>query len=183
MVHANGDDWLDQPSVFHRHQLLGVIPNHISVLSTSRTAYVSACDHTYSLCAVWVCHWKEGYSDVFSKWILRQILPFHGDRLYYCWSHCTHQLHMLGCFIPSPPWCSSAIIRTPQSPSPLLSLNWHLNISFSASYCLFCRRSTSKIGAPQCPSWPQLEVHQFHSQLFIYLPFWRCSAWIGCSAG
>jgi len=45
-------------------------------------------------------------------------------RLHYCRSHCTHQLHMVGCFIPPPPqWCSSDRIGAPQSPSGLFSLD------------------------------------------------------------
>jgi len=86
-----------------------------------------------------------------------------------------HQLPMVGCFIPPPQWCSSGIIGALWSPSVLLSLDCHFDISFSTVYCLHCRRFSSRLGAPQPPC-------LFHSQLFTSLPFRRCSAWKGCSA-
>jgi len=43
---------------------------------------------------------------------------------------------MVCCFIPPPPWFSSAIIGAPQSPSAFLSLDWCFDISFSATYCI-----------------------------------------------
>jgi len=52
------------------------------------------------------------------------------------------QLHMVGLHDTPPPWCSSAIIGAPQSSSTLLSFEWRFNISFSAPYCLFYRRSS-----------------------------------------
>jgi len=55
-----------------------------------------------------------------------------------------------------PPWFSSAIIDTPQSPSALLSLDWRFEIAFSARYCI-------SVGAPPL-EWvllnPILDLHQ-----------------------
>jgi hypothetical protein len=62
-------------------------------------------------------------------------LPFHGDRLYYCRSHCTHQLHMVGLpdtTAPPPPWCSSGVIGAPQSPLAPLNPRWHSAIPVGA---------------------------------------------------
>jgi len=57
-----------------------------------------------------------------------------------------------------PPWFSSAIIGTPQSPSALLSLDWPFDISFSAPYCI-------SVGAPPL-EWallnPLLDLDQEH---------------------
>ena len=75
----------------------------------------------------------------------------------------------------SPRWRSSI-------PSALLSLDWCCNISFSAPYCLFCLRSSSRMGSPQSPPQSRLGVPLFHSRLFTSFPFRRCSAWMGCSA-
>jgi len=106
------------------------------------------------------------------------------------------KLHMVGLLhTPPPQWCSSAIIGAPQSPSALhnprrrssipsalLSLDWCFNISFSAPDCLFCPRSSSRMGAPLSPPQPRLGAPLFHSRLFTSLPVRRCSAWMGCSA-
>jgi len=93
------------------------------------------------------------------------------------------QLHMVGLLHTPPQWCSSAIIGAPQSPSALLSLKLHFDISFSAPYCLFSRDSSSRMGAPQSPPRPQIGVPLFQSRLVTSLPFQHCSAWMGCSAG
>jgi len=89
---------------------------------------------------------------------------------------------------PPPPWCSSAITGAPQSPSALLSVDSHFDISFSAPYCLFCWRSSCWLDTPQSPPRPRLGASLFHSRRFTSfpftsLPFQRCSAWMGCSAG
>jgi len=84
---------------------------------------------------------------------------------------------------PPPQCCSSAAIGVPQSPSALLSLEWCFDISFSAPYCLFSRRSLSRMGAPQSPPRPQIGAPLFHSRLVTSLPFHHCSALIGCSTG
>ena len=175
-------------------------PDHIAVLWTSNTTDISACGRSNSLCAVWVCHWKDGYSYVFSRWISRYILPFHSGRLHFCQSHCTHQIQIThggaASYPPPPPKrCSSAIIGGPQSssellnpcrytsiPSALLSLNWCFDVSFSAPYCLFCPCSSSRMGSPQSPPQPRLEAPWFHSRLFISLPVLFCSPWMGYSA-
>jgi len=116
--------------------------------------------------------------------LLSEIFPFHGDRLNYCRCHCTHHNYRWwGCIRPRPQWCSSAIMGAPQSPWALLSLEWRFNISFSAPYCLFSRWSSSRMGAPQCPPRPRIGAPLFHSRLVTSLPFQRCSALMGCSAG
>ena len=51
-----------------------------------------------------------------------------------------------------PPWHSSAIISAPQLPSVLLSLDWRLNISFSASNCI-------SVSAPPL-EWALLDLDQ-----------------------
>jgi len=80
-------------------------------------------------------------------------------------------------------WRSSSIIGAPESPLALLSLNWHFNVWFSPPYYLFCPHSSSRMGAPQSPPRLRLGAPLFHSRLFVSLPFRRCSAWMGCSAG
>jgi len=84
---------------------------------------------------------------------------------------------------PPPPWCFSAIIGAPQSPTPLLSVDWRFDISFSYPYCLVSWCSYYRMGAPQSPPWPRLEVPLYHSRRFPSLFFWRRSAWIRCSTG
>jgi hypothetical protein len=84
-------------------------------------------------------------------------LPFHGDRLHFCRSHCTHQIQIThgGAASYPPPMVlvrynrrSSIPVGAPQSPSALLnpsallSLDWCCDISFSTPYCLFCPRSS-----------------------------------------
>jgi hypothetical protein len=93
------------------------------------------------------------------------------------------KLHMVGLLHTPPQWCSSTIISAPQFPSALLSLESHFDISFSAPCCLFSRRSSSRMGAPQSPPRPRIGAPLFHSRLVTSLPFQRCSAWMGCSAG
>jgi len=93
------------------------------------------------------------------------------------------QLHMVGLLQTPLQWCSSPIVGAPQSPSVLLSLEWRFDISFSAPYCLFSQRSSSRMGAPQSPPRPRIEVPLFHSRLVTSLPFQHCSALMGCSAG
>ena len=84
----------------------------------------------------------------------------------------------------SPPqWCSSAIIGTPQSPLVLLSLKWHFDISFSAPYCLFSWCFSSRMGASLSTSQTRIGAPLFHPRLVTSLPFQRCLAWMGCSAG
>jgi len=84
---------------------------------------------------------------------------------------------------PPPQWCSSAIIGAPHPPSALLSVEWRIDISFRASYCLFSRRSSSRMGAAQSPPQPsRIEAPLFHSRLVTSLRFQRCSALMGCSA-
>jgi len=165
---------------------VGETNDHITVVSTSYTADVSACCCRYSLCGVWVYHEHEGYSYVFSRWISREILPFHSDRLYYCKSHCTNQLHIMRWVIlPPPRWCyspRSVIIGAPQSLSPLLSLDCRFNISFSAWYHPLCWRFSSRLGAPQSCPWPRLEVPLFHSTLICSRPVRCCLLWMGCFA-
>jgi len=39
------------------------------------------------------------------------------------------------------------------------------------------------MGTPQSPPRPRIEAPLFHSRLVTSLPFRRCSAWMGCSAG
>jgi len=141
---------------------------HIAGLSTSLAADVSAGGRSYSLCAVCVCHSKEGYSYVFSRWISREISPFHSDRIVLLqnplhYSSITHGglLHT-----PPPQWCSSTRIGAAQSPSALLSLDWRFNSSFRA---------------PQSPPRPRLGAPLFHSSLSTSLHFRRCSAWM-CAA-
>jgi len=73
-------------------------------------------------------------------------------------------------------------LRLYSIPSPLLSLDWCFDISFSAPYSLFCPRSSSRMGAPHSPPQPQLGAPLFHCRLFTSLPIQRCSAWIGCCA-
>jgi len=83
-----------------------------------------------------------------------------------------------------PPQChSSARIRAPQSSLALLSLEWHFDISFSTPYCVFCWHSSSRMGAPQSPPRPRIGAPLFPSRLVTSLPFRRCSAWMGYSAG
>jgi len=60
-------------------------------------------------------------------------LFFHGDRLYYCRSHCTHQLHIVRLLHTPSPGCFSGIIGTPPSPLALLRLNWHSSVWIGAS--------------------------------------------------
>ena len=84
---------------------------------------------------------------------------------------------------PPQPWCFSTKVRTPQSQSELLSLDWRFDISFSAPYYLDCRCSSSRMGAPQSPHRPRLGAPRLHTRLFTSLTFRRCSAWMGCSAG
>jgi len=149
MVHADGSAWLNPSWVFFHHQQLGAWTHHIPIHSTTHTADISACCHSCSLCALWVCHLKESYSYVFSRWISRSILPFHSDRLYYCRSHCTtHPLHMVGYFIPHLP------NGAPTLEYVLLNLDWHFDISFCA---------------PQFPLRPQFGMPLFHSILWTSL--------------
>jgi len=145
---------LNLQSVFLHCQLRGATTNHISVLASAYTSDNGACRHRYSLCAAWVCHWKHGYSYVFSRWISRWILPFHGDRLNSCRSHYTHRLQQCRAASyppPLPPNIGAPLlaIGTPRSPSLLLSLDWLFDMWFSAPYFLFCLRSRSGMGAPQ----------------------------------
>ena len=56
-------------------------------------------------------------------------------------------------------------------------------MSFCAPYCLVCPRSSSRMGATQSPPRPRLGAPLFHSRHFASLPFRRCSARMGCSAG
>ena len=131
-------------------------------------------------------------------------MPFHGDRLHFCRSHCTHQIQIAHgrdasypppmvlvrynrrCSIPvGAPQSPSAFLNLRQRsliPSALLSLDWCFDISFSAPYCLFCPHSSSRMGAPQSLPQPRLGAPLFHSRLFTSLPVRRCSAWMGCSA-
>ena len=84
-----------------------------------------------------------------------------------------------GCFIP-PLWFSSAIIGAPQSPSALLRYHRRSSIPIGApqsglalryfiqrSILHFCRRSSSRMGAPR----PRSGAPLFHSTLFPSLPF------------
>jgi len=82
-----------------------------------------------------------------------------------------------------PQRCSSAIIGAPQSPLALISLEWRFDISLSTPYCLFSRCSFSRMGAAQSPPRPWIRAPLFHFRLVTSLPFPRCSAWMGCSAG
>jgi len=135
-------------------QYLAATTDHITVLSTAHTADISTCGRSGSLCAVWVCHWRDGYSYVFSTRISRKILPFYTERLYSCRSHYTHQYTALsGCFIPRPQCCSSAKIGASQYPSMVLNP---------------CQWSAIAVSAPQSPL-----VHLNH--------YWHCSVWIGSS--
>ena len=68
-----------------------------------RTADVSTCGRRFFLCIIWVYHWNRGHSYSCSRWISWLILHFHGDTLYNGRSHCTHQLHIVCCFILPPP--------------------------------------------------------------------------------
>jgi len=82
-----------------------------------------------------------------------------------------------------PPWCSSAILGAPQSLSALLNLRRCSTVSNGASIFHSALHTAFSLGAPQSPPWPRIGAPQFHSRLFTYLPFQRCSAWMGCSAG
>ena len=67
----------------------------ILVFPISHSVDFSANSCRYSLCAVWICHWKQGRSYVSSRWISRYILPIPCDN-YYSGSHCTHPSHVSG---------------------------------------------------------------------------------------
>jgi len=81
-----------------------------------------------------------------------------------------------------PKWCSSAILAAPQSLSALITLDQRFDNSFSAGFCFFSLCSSSWMGATEYPPQPQLGAPLLHSRLFTFLPFGRCSAWVGCSA-
>jgi hypothetical protein len=78
---VNGSPSLNLPSVVLNCQSPGATTDYIAVFSTSLTKDVSTSGCSYPLCTVSVCHWKEGYSYDFSRWILRKILPFHSDMI------------------------------------------------------------------------------------------------------
>jgi len=92
-------------------------------------------------------------------------------------------LHMVGVLHTPPQWCSSSITGASQSTLALITLDWCFNISFSVPYFLLCPRSSSRLGAPHSPPWPQFGAPRYDSWHFNSLPFRRCSAWMGCSAG
>ena len=99
--------------------------------------------------------------------------------MYYCRSHCTHQLHLVGLLL-TPLWFSSAIIGAPQSPSALLHYHRCSSIPICApqsglalqyfiqrSILHFCWGSSSRMGAPR----PRSGAPLFHSTPFPSLPF------------
>jgi len=165
MVHPDGSARLNWWSIILHRQSLAAATNHISIRSTSCTTDVNACGRSYSLCAVWICHRKEGYSYVFSRWISREILPFRSNRLYSCRRYCTHQLH-IGGQLHTPPWCSSAMMGTPQSLSALLSLYWRFDIAFTAPYSLFSWSTSTGVGTPKSTAGDWLGKPQLCSRLF-----------------
>jgi len=142
------------------------ISQSVQPLSPQMSALV-AC--SYSLCAVWVCHRREGYRDVFSRTISRKVLPFHGNTIELLLTALHHSSIPHGGLLhtPAPPpssrWRSSAGMGALQSPSALLSLDCPFDISFSA---------------PQTPLWPRLGAPLFHSRPFTSLPLRWCSVWM-----
>ena len=93
------------------------------------------------------------------------------------------QLHMVGLLHTPPPWCSSAMIGAPQSPSALLNPCRRSSVSNGALIFHSALLTAVSHGAPQSPPRPRIGAPLFHSRLVTSVPFQRCSAWMGCSAG
>ena len=76
------------------------------------------------------------------------------------------------------------LLHTPPPPAMVLVRYIRCpSIPLSAPYGLFSPLSSSRMGAPESPPQPRLGAPLFHSRLFASIPFGRCSAWMGCSAG
>jgi len=149
MVHTNESAWSHLAPIFLYVQRRGALAHDIPVFPAPHSVDFSAGGYRCSLCAAWICHWKEGHSYVFSRWISRHILSIPYDK-FYSGSHCTHQSHISGPLpTPLPPWCgaNSTRIRAPQFPSALLILDSLSSISFHSQFLLF-QRSCAGIGTP-----------------------------------
>jgi len=75
--------------------------DQLLTLPTTHSADFSACCCSYSLCAIWICQWRERHSDVFSGSILRYIVLIHCEK-FYSRILCIRQSHIRG-WLDKPP--------------------------------------------------------------------------------
>ena len=90
-----------------------------------------------------------------------------GDGLFHCRSHCTHQLHMVRCFIPPPPMVLLRYNRRFSIPIGAPQSGLAVRYFIQRSILYFCQRSSSRMGA----FLPQLGAPLFHSRLFTSFLF------------
>ena len=113
---------------------LGCQPTASQYLQRLTPQTIALATAATDFCAVWICGWKEGHSNVFSRWILRYVLPIPSDQC-YSGSHCTHQSHIHGP-LDSTLQCNSARIGAPQFPPELLAIDWQSSILFHTRFPL-----------------------------------------------
>ena len=93
------------------------------------------------------------------------------------------QLHMVGLLHTPPPMVILRYNRRSSIPIGAPQSRMALRYFIQRSILPFPGRLSSRMGAPQSPPRPRIEAPLFHSRLVATLPFQRCSAWMGSSAG